>query len=347
MKLLVLGGPRFLGRHLTQAALARGHRVTLFHRGRTGPDLFPEAEKLFGDRAADLALLDGRAWDAAIDTCGFLPQVVRQAVDRLLRSAGHYTFVSSVSVYEDFSRPGLDEQAPARRLTPEQWEEIETFDRSDPASAPGFGALYGPLKTECERVVLDEFAGRSAVVRPGLIVGPHDYMDRFPWWVARVAEGGEVLAPGRPERPVQVVDARDLADWMLRLAEGGVSGVFNATGPAAPLPMREVLETCRDASGSDARFTWVDEAFLVEREVPPWDGLPLWVPETTSTDWAGILQIDVRRAVASGLGFRPLVETARDTLAWERTRGPHAWRAGVERDRERALLAEWRQAARV
>jgi 2'-hydroxyisoflavone reductase len=196
-------------------------------------------------------------------------------------------------------------------------------------------------------VVQEVFPGRAAIPRPGLIVGPNDYMDRFPYWVARVAEGGEVLAPGRPERPVQVIDVRDLAEWMVLLAERGGAGVFNATGPERPVTMAAMLEACRDAAGSDARFTWVDEAFLVERKVEAWEELPMWVPETTSTTHAGILQVDVSRAVASGLRFRPLIDTARDTLAWERARGDHDWRAGLARDKERALLEEWKRLARV
>src|SRR6185503_3067492 len=166
-------------------------------------------------------------------------------------------------------------------------------------------------------------------------------MDRFPYWVARVAEGGEVLAPGRPARPVQVIDVRDLADWMVRLAENGTAGVFNATGPESPLTMEQVLATCREAASSDARFTWVDEAFLVERKVGAWEELPFWIPETTSNEHVGILQMDVRRAIAAGLTFRPLLETTRDTLAWERERGPGPRRAGLARDRERELLEEW------
>ena len=344
MKLLVLGGPRFLGRHLIAAALAGGHAVTVFNRGRTEPDLFPEAEKIRGDRAGDLAALDGRTFDAVIDTSGYLPQVVRRNVERLRDRVGHYTFVSSVSVYAGFSQPHMDEDAPVSTLSPEQWKEAEAIDASEPRNSPAFLELYGPLKTECERIVEQAFPGRAAIPRPGLIVGPFDYMDRFPYWVARIARGGDVLAPGRPERPVQLIDARDLAEWMVRLAERETAGVFNATGPERPIPMVRMLETCREASGSDARFVWVDEAFLVERGVGEWEELPAWVAETTSTDHVGILQMDVRRAGASGHTFRPLIETARDPLAWERTRGSRERRAGLAADKETALLEEWRTA---
>lgn len=346
MKLLLLGGPRFVGRYLVEAAQTRGHSVTLFNRGRTEPYLYPEVEKLRGDRATDVSALEGRTWDAVLDTSGYLPHVVRRNAEALRGRVGHYTFVSSISIYADLSKPGVNESAKAARLTPEQWKTAETIDESDPGNTPAFMEIYGPLKAECERVVQEIFPDRAAISRPGLIVGPHDYMDRFPYWVSRVAEGGEVLAPGRPERPVQVIDVRDLAEWMVRLAEASVSGVFNATGPERPITMARMLENCREAASSDARFVWVEEAFLVERQVGPWEELPMWLPETTSTGPAGILQLDVSRAVRSGLTFRPLIETVRDTLAWERERGRHEWRAGLTREKERGLLEEWRQAVR-
>jgi len=345
--LLILGGPRFVGRYLIEAALAHGHRVSVFNRGRTESDLYPEAEKLRGDRAADLSALEHGTWDAAIDTCGFLPDVVRRSADVLSGRVGYYVFVSSISVYADFSQPGMDEQTPLATMTPEQREKVRTIDPSEPMKTPAFLELYGALKVECERVIESAFAGRCAITRPGLIVGPHDYMDRFPYWVSRIAEGGDVLAPGRPGRPVQIIDARDLAEWMVLLAERRVSGTFNASGPGRTLTMSEVLEACRTAAASDARLVWVDEAFLVERKVGMWEELPMWVHETTSTAHRGILQADVRRAIASGLTFRPVVETARDTLAWERTRGSHPWRSGLARDKERALLEEWKQTARA
>lgn len=341
MKMLIVGGPRFVGRHLVAGALARGHRVTLFNRGRTEPDLFPEAEKLRGDRAGDLSVLEGRTWDAVIDTSGFLPANVARMTEALRGRVGHYTFVSSISVYSDFSRPDMDESTPVASLTPEQWKQVGDIDASEPRNSPAFFELYGPLKTECEHVVQSAFPGCSAVTRPGLIVGPFDYMDRFPYWIARVAEGGDVLAPGRPERPVQVIDARDLADWMVRLAERAVSGVFNATGPAQPVPMAGLLDACQTVAGSDARFVWVHDAFLVERKVGAWEELPMWIPESDDTH-RGLLDVNIGRALAAGLTFRPLLDTARDTLAWERTRGPHDWRAGLAREKERTLLAAWK-----
>lgn len=346
MRLLILGGPRFVGRHLVESALAGGHSVTLFNRGRTGPDLYPEVEKLRGDRATDLSALEGRNWDAVLDTSGYLPHVVRRNAEALRGRVGHYTFVSSISAYADLSKPGVDESAPTARLTPEQWKAAESIDASEPRASPAFTELYGALKSECERVIQGTFPDRAAIARPGLIVGPHDYMDRFPYWVSRMAEGGEVLAPGRPERPVQVIDVRDLAGWLARLAGASVPGVFNATGPEPPITMARVLETCRGVAGGGARLVWVDEAFLVGRHVGAWEELPLWLPESASAGHAGIMRLDVSRAVETGLVFRPLFETVRDTLAWERARGGHEWRAGLTREKERALIEEWKRTVR-
>jgi 2'-hydroxyisoflavone reductase len=269
----------------------------------------------------------------------------RWSTPPVISRVGHYHFVSSVSVYADFSTPGMTEDAPVATLTPEQRERVASIDASEPMQSPVFLELYGPLKTECERIVRDAFGDRAVISRPGLIIGPHDYMDRFPYWVARIAEGGEVLAPGRPERPVQVIDARDLAEWIVRGAESGASGTFTATGPERPLTMGGLLDACRIAAASDARFTWVNEEFLAERAVAPWEEMPMWLPERTSTTHIGILQMDVRRAIASGLRFRPTLDSARDVLAWERTRGAHAWRAGLAREKERTLLEAWRVAA--
>ncbi len=348
MNLLILGGTRFLGRHTAEAALAAGHRVTVFHRGKTGATLFPNAEHLIGDRARDLHLLEARQWDAVVDTSGYLPGVVRESAERLRPQVGHYVFVSSISAYADLTAPGLDESAPLSMLTPEQRKQAESFDRSEPRNSPDFLPLYGALKTACEDVVQEIFGERCAIVRPGLIIGPDDYMDRFPYWVSRIAAGGDVLAPGRPDRLLQVIDSRDIGAWMVRLAGNRTPGAFNTTGPSVPIPFVQVLEACRAASGSDARFVWVDDAFLLAREVGPWEEMPLWIPTGVEGFPAGFLQVDVRRAVAAGLTFRPLVESARDTLVWERTRPAEApRRAGLGREKERALLEAWKSEAQA
>ena len=327
MELLILGGTRFLGRHLVEAALEGGHRVTLFNRGRSNPGLFPPVEELRGERGGDLSALQGRTWDAVIDTSGYLPREVRASAGFLAPSVSHYTFVSSISVYEDFGRVGLDEDTPVHAPPDPEPEEL------DPE-------LYGGLKVGCERAAEAALPGRTLVVRPGMIVGPHDYTNRFPYWCRRVAEGGEVLAPGDPERQVQLIDARDLAGWMLRMAEERRTGVYNATGPDLRLTMRGMLEGIRTASGSDARFVWASEEFLLEAGVEPWEEMPFWVPR----EMEGILAVDVNRAVGDGLLFRPLVETVRDTLGTEAAPSTAEFDAGISPEREGELLRAWREA---
>ena len=333
MKLLVLGGTKFLGRAAVEEALRRGHEVTLFNRGQTNPGLHPDAETLRGDRDGDLSALAGRSWDAVIDPSGFVPRVVRDSAQLLAGAVSHYTFVSSISVYRDFSRPAFDETAPLIELEDPGTEAVMEF--------------YGGLKALCEGVVEKLFPDRSANVRAGLIVGPHDPTDRFTYWPVRVARGGEVLAPGQPHRPVEFVDARDLGAWLVTVAENGATGAFNATCPQ--LSFGDLLESCRRVSRSDATVTWVDEGFLLEREVGQWMELPLWIAESDA-EWAHMQEADVSRAVAAGLTFRPIDDTVRDTLAWAEQRdAPGSGTAamgsaagvGMAPEREAELLAEW------
>jgi 2'-hydroxyisoflavone reductase len=327
MKLLILGGTVFLGRHLVDAGLARGHAVTLFNRGQHNAELYPEVEKLRGDRDGGLDVLRGRRWDVVIDTCGYVPRVVRASAELLSGAVERYVFISSISVYPSFRRPGLDETAPVGTL-------------GDPSVEEVTGETYGPLKALCEQAAEAALPGRALVIRPGLIVGPHDPTDRFTYWPVRVARGGEVLAPGQPGRHTQFVDARDLAEWTVRMVEGGRTGTFNATGPAEPLVFGELLDACRAASGG-ARITWVDEAFLAEHEVGPWIELPLWVPESDA-DTLGFSDVSVARALDAGLSFRPLADTVRDTLAWAmELPSDRAWRAGLKPEREAELLTAW------
>jgi 2'-hydroxyisoflavone reductase len=325
MKLLILGGTVFLGRHLVEAAQARGHEITLFNRGQHNPDLFPNVEKLRGDRDNDLTALHGRRWDAVIDTCGYVPRIVRQSADLLADSVDHYTFVSSLSVYADFSQPGIDERAPVGRI-------------DDPTIEQVTGETYGPLKALCEEAAEAAMPGRVFNVRPGLIVGPHDPTDRFTYWPVRVAEGGDVLAPARPDYPTEIVDVRDLAEWIIYMAEARKTGVYNATGHT--LTLGSILETSKAISGSDAQFHWVDEAFLLEKGVQPWQEMPLWVGD--DPNMAGFAYFNVDKATADGLTFRPLDVTVRDTINWAATRpADHQWRAGISREREAKLLEEF------
>jgi 2'-hydroxyisoflavone reductase len=336
MNLLILGGTLFLGRALVEAALARGHEVTLFNRGQRNPELFPEVEKLRGDRDGNLDALRGRSWDAVVDTSGYVPRLVRDSAELLADAVKLYVFVSTVSVYADFSRP-FDENSPLATMPDETVEEVT-------------GGTYGPLKALCERAAEAAMPGRVLVVRPGLIVGPHDPTVRFSYWVARVARGGEVLAPGNPETQIQFIDARDLAEWTLRMVEEGRAGVYNASGPDYVLTMGRFLEECRAASGSDARLTWVEEQFLLERGVEAWSELPLWIPESSETH-RYFIRANIARAVAAGLTFRPPAETIRDTLKWlrESEGQPTPDKPGVPQpdvslkpERERELLEEWK-----
>jgi len=321
MRILMLGGTVFVGRALTDAAVAAGHDVTHFNRGKSGVE-DPRVHTIHGDRTReeDLAALDA-TWDVVIDTSGYLPQVVAKSVGALQR-AGRYVFVSSISAYAgpDFSEDGA--------LLPEP----------DPLPDALDPKLYGNLKTGCEARVREGFGERATIVRPGLIVGPHDRTDRFTYWPVRVARGGRVVAPGRSGAPVQFIDVRDLAAWTVRLAQGNWPGIFNATGPLDPLTMGEFLDACRDATGSDARFEWFDDAALERASVAPWSEMPLYIPASEPHADA-FRSIPIERALATGLKFRPLGDTIRDTLAWARTRpADHAWKAGLPAEKEAALL---------
>jgi 2'-hydroxyisoflavone reductase len=324
----MIGGTAFLGRHIVEAALDRSHTITLFNRGQHNPELYPEVEKLRGDRSVDLAALHGRRWDIVIDTCGYLPRVVKASAELLAEAVEHYTFISSISVYADLSAPGAGERAPVATLADTSVEEITE-------------ETYGPLKALCEQAAELAMPGRVLLIRPGLIVGPHDPTDRFTYWPHRVAQGGAVLAPDRPEHGTQIIDVRDLASWIVQIAESRRTGIYNATGPEYPLTFGRLLDDCRVVSGSDARFEWVAERFLLESGVQPWSEVPLWVPAEDPSN-AGFDAVDCTRAIAAGLRFRPLAETIRDTLAWDATRPADLdLRAGLKREREAELLAAW------
>ena len=318
MRLLVLGGTKFLGRAAVDAALTAGHEVTLANRGETSPGLFPEAEHLRVDLADNLATLGGREWDAVVDTDPTqLPRHTRLRAEALRDGVGHYVFVSTNSVYAD---PALPVHEDSPMLEPPD-QEPESFDPE----------LYGGLKVGSERAVRDVLGDRCTIARAGLIVGPHDPTERFTYWPRRLAEGGDVLAPGDPDAPVQFIDVRDLGAWLVRAAETGARGVFNASGPTRTLG--ETLETVRAALGSDARLVWTDEQRILDAGVQPWMELPLWLPGTEAD---GLMRADISPALAAGLTFRPLEETARDTLSWSREAGEQ--RPTLSREKEREIL---------
>ncbi len=331
-KILILGGTGFLGPHIVDAALARGHTLTLFNRGKTHPTFFPNVEKLHGDRDGHLEALAGREWDAVVDTSGYVPRLCKMSADLLAKSVGHYLFISTISVYSDTSKPGMDESGPLAVAPDPKSEEVPKY--------------YGALKVLCEKTVEGSLPGRTTVVRPGLIVGPLDPTDRFTYWPVRIDRGGEVLAPGDGKDPVQFIDARDLAAFCVRCVEDRSFGIFNATGPAQPLPVSAMLDACQqasDAKSNKSKLTWVDSAWLEKKEVSPWQDLPVWTGN--GPDEAGFARINCAKAIAKGLTFRPVLETARDTLTWWKTvpeeRKAKPMGAGLTPDREAALLAEW------
>ena len=319
MRILVLGGTQFLGRHAVEAALRRGHDVTLFNRGQTRPELFPDVEKVRGDRDGNLDALRGRTFDAVVDTSGYVPRIVRETIDAL-GDVGHYTFVSSISVYADVSTAPTESSPVSELEEPtEEWRNA-----------------YGELKADCEDVVRERFPG-AFIPRPGLIVGPWDPTGRFTYWPQRLADGGRVLAPAPPEADAQVIDARDLADWIVRAAERGLAGTYNAVD--RPVPRSRLVETCQRVAGVEADIVWVDGGFLAEHEIGEWMELPLWLIDP---GFAGMLSIDPSAALAAGLAPRPLEETVRDTLAWIAAgEAPAETDAGLDRAKEQSVLDAW------
>ena len=329
LRILILGGTGFIGPHQVNYALARGHRLTLFNRGVTNPGLFPQVENLTGDRDNDIEALRGREWDVVIDNHPSIPRWVRMTAELLKDSARQYVFVSTLSVYSDNSIIGQDESGPLMELEDPTVEEVT-------------GQTYGGLKVLCEQEAQKAFPGRSTIVRPGLIVGPGDRSDRFTYWPARIDRGGEVLAPGDGSDPVQIIDARDLSEWMIRVVEDNVTGVFNATGPIRPLRMDEMLYGIKAATDVDVWFTWTDVEFLDEQNVRAWSHMPTWIP--ARGEMVGFSRFDCSRAIEKGLTFRPLAVTARETIDWHKGRPAEEqerMRAGLTPEREAEVLAAW------
>jgi 2'-hydroxyisoflavone reductase len=337
LRILILGGTGFIGPHEVRYAQERGHTVTLFNRGKTNPGLFPKVEKLQGDRAVgDYKALAGREWDVVIDNPTTFPRWVREAGAALKGRAKQYVFVSTLSVYAANDTPDADESAAVGTTsTP------ESEDRSK------MGELYGPLKALSEQEAEKAFPGHTTVIRPGLIVGPGDLSDRFTYWPARLARGGEVLAPGRPTDAVQIIDARDLAEFIVRICESGTTGVYNATGPQSLLTMSEMLGGIRAVMSTDAHLTWVDADFLEAQKVRPWADMPVWIPP--EGEYAGFARRSIRKAIDQGLTFRPLAVTAKDTLDFynaEPEERKAKLRAGLDPAREKEVLAAWRARAK-
>lgn len=338
MNILILGGTGFTGPHQVRYALSRGHKVTVFNRGKTHPGELPrEVEQLLGDRNGKLDALKGRKWDVVIDNPTTLPVWVRDAAQILKGNVDRYVFISTISVYSDNSKPGMDETGPLAK-----YEGADAMkETGETLRASNFG-LYGPLKVLSEQEAEKWFPGKALIIRPGLIVGPGDPTDRFTYWPVRIDRGGEILAPGTPDDPVQFIDGRDLAEWTIRMVEQGTTGVYNATGPRSTMTIAEMLHGIKAVTTSDAHFTWADAEFLAAQKVSPWGDMPVWVPPLG--DSAGFARISIRRAVEKGLTFRPLAVTARDTLDWykkEPVDRQAKLRAGIAPQRETEVLAAW------
>jgi 2'-hydroxyisoflavone reductase len=332
LRLLFLGGTGFLGPATVEVALARGHTVTLFNRGKTNPQLFPKVEKLRGDRdKGELAALEGRDWDAVLDLSGYVPGHVAATAGMLAGHVRHYVFISSVSVYPAFSNSNepVNERSPLATVEPDVLARVKTIRESIPH--------YSGMKALCEQAAEKAMPGRVANIRPGLIVGPGDRSDRFTWWPVRVDRGGEVLAPGDPEGIVQFVDVRDLGAWLIRCVEEKIVGAYNAVGLNGPLSMEEFLHGCKCATTRPCRFTWVSEDFLEARKIQAWTHLPMWLTAKDRTP------IENAAAMAKGLTFRPAADTIRDTLAWAKDgRGDRPFRStGLPAEREQAALEAW------
>ena len=341
MKILIIGGTKFLGRHLVNAALARNHEVTLFNRGRHSSENMPEVEQIHGDRNEDLNKLRGRTWDAVIDTSGYLPQTVKTSAEALKNSVNQYIFISSISAYPEFRELNFDETTPVAELTDEQRKQADEIDPKGELTGATLGEMYGGLKVLCEREAERAMPGKVTIVRSGLIVGSYDSTDRFTYWVMRVADGGEVLAPGNPNRYVQLVDARDLSEWTIAMIECGETGIYHATGKPFDLTMGKMLEEIKSVSESDAEFTWVSEDFLKQESVGDWGDMPLYLYESNE-EARGFLSVNVDKALTKDLNFRPLGETIKDTLNWRKTVDSEL-KAGISRERERELLGKWHE----
>jgi 2'-hydroxyisoflavone reductase len=338
LRILILGGTGFTGPHQVRYALARGHRITVFNRGRRANEFPAAVEQLVGDRdSGDLKALAGREWDVCIDNPTSVPFWVRDAGKVLAGRVGQYIFISTISVYADTSKPGMDEDA---AVAPYEGEDAMA------ETMPGLRAnmaLYGPLKALSEREAQKQFPGHATIIRPGLIVGPGDETDRFTYWPLRLDRGGEVLAPGDGSDPVQFIDARDLAEWTIRMAEQRVFGVYNATGPDYEMSMAAMLYGIRAVTTSGAKLLWAPAAFLEAQGVSPWGDMPVWVPG--SGESAGFARISIARALAQGLRFRPLATTATDALSWFRAQPAERQqtiRAGIAPEREKAAIVALR-----
>jgi len=324
MKILILGGTIFLGKHLVNSAQKKGHEVTLFNRGKHNPDWFPNVEKLKGDRDGDFESLKGRTFDAVIDTSGYVPRIVKLSAEFMKDKTDNYTFISSISVYKDFSEMGMNENSAAATIEDETTEEIT-------------GESYGPLKYLCEKTVEEIYKERALNIRPGLIVGEDDPSDRFGYWIYRINKGGKVLAPGPKEKNVQFIDVKDLADWTIKMVEEKNIGTYSATGPDYNLTFEKLIDDCKKVSGSNAEIVWIDQKFLMNENAGAYVELPLWLPD----EMDGGNNCDVSKAIVKGLTFRLLEETLKDSMEFINSKKDYTLKAGLKTERETELIKKW------
>lgn len=337
MKILIIGGTKFLGRHLIDSALQNKHEITLFNRGKNYSDEeIPKTEQIHGDRNFDLEKLNGRKFDAVIDTCGYLPQTVRKSAEFFADKAGQYVFISSGSVYADGMKADYDETAETAKLSEKEREKFENFDTKQELNGLVLGESYGALKILCEEAAERAMPNRVLNVRAGMIVGAFDWTDRFAYWVMRISKGGTILAPGKPENFVQLIDAKDLSDWIIKAVEENVTGIFNVTSKSLDLTFGKMLDEIKDATQSDAEFIWADEKFLTENNVAPWSEMPFYLPESDEAA-KNFLTMNVDKALAKGLKFRPLKETILETLNWRKAQD-FEMKAGISAEREKELI---------
>lgn len=328
LKILILGGTSFLGPHLVEELQEQGHEVTIFNRGTQDTSLLTDVETLQGNRDGDLNALTNRWWDTIIDTSGYLPRLVEASSKLLSKATNHYTFISTISVYENFHSLNIDESYPLAKLEDEANEEINE-------------KTYGALKASCEGVIERYFPNHFLVIRPGLIVGPRDPTNRFAYWPLRILDGGEILAPGLPTQNLQFIDVRDLAKWIVAMVERQETGFYNATGPGGSLSFEEFLKTCSQISKKDVSLIWISEDFLIEHGVQDWTELPLWL--SGKRKMPGFLNVDARKAIQAGLTFRPLTQTISATIDWEKQNRKDDTQIGIDRKKEKELLTLWKK----
>lgn len=327
MKILVMGGTLFLGKHIVERALKNGHEITLFNRGKHSPDLFPGIEKIRGDRDSGLDLLKNRKWDAVIDTSGYIPRIVGKSAEFFSKNVKSYVFISSISAYKDFSKPGITERS---KLASLETEDKETLTNE----------TYGALKALCEAEVRKHFPKGNIIIRPGLIVGPDDYSDRFTYWPVRIQKGGDIIIPRKTNYPIQFIDVRDLAGFIIRLIENDKKGIFNATGPADRFTFQELLDICIALTEKDVNLIKIPGKFLAGKLSENGCYLPL---EESKGDWVGIEQVDCSKGINAGLKFRDVKKTVKDTLKWFGSLAEdHQMRAGLKPDIEKEIITEWK-----